>query len=145
MKNIMYAMALLLALLGTGCRKNNLTVPTPTEVTQLASGGTLTNVCIPNPPPTCPPCAVIYNPVCGCDGVTYFNACIALCVGITSYTQGPCGCLGQPQKVCNCPKNIDPVCGCNGVTYDNACYAECAGVLSYTAGACPPPYKLANR
>jgi Kazal-type serine protease inhibitor domain len=144
MKNVIYATALLMALMGTGCRKNNLTVPPPNEVTQLASGAILTKVCIPNPPPICPPCAYIYNPVCGCDGNTYFNPCVALCAGVQYTEGGPCGCLGKPQKVCVCPKNIDPVCGCNGVTYDNACYAECAGVLSYTPGPCPPPFEKAK-
>ncbi len=32
-----------------------------------------------------------YNPVCGCDNVSYDNACIAeKCYGVSTWTQGPC-------------------------------------------------------
>ena len=32
----------------------------------------------------------IYEPVCGCNGVTYSNSAEAECKGITSYRQGEC-------------------------------------------------------
>ena len=35
-------------------------------------------------------CEKIYAPVCGCDKVTYANACMAECVGITSFRSGTC-------------------------------------------------------
>ena len=36
-------------------------------------------------------CAEIYEPVCGCDGVTYSNACLATYTGgVTSWEEGPC-------------------------------------------------------
>ena len=36
-------------------------------------------------------CIEIYQPVCGCDGVTYPNSCYAANFnGITSYTNGIC-------------------------------------------------------
>lgn len=37
-------------------------------------------------------CPTIYDPVCGCDSVTYANECVAYYYhGITQWTHGPCG------------------------------------------------------
>ena len=36
-------------------------------------------------------CPMVYDPVCGCDNITYSNDCVAGCSGVKSWTPGECG------------------------------------------------------
>ncbi len=85
-------------------------------------------------------CPANNQPVCGCNGITYPNACVAEASGITFYTAGSCNTICvNPQNMnpnAVCPTIYNPVCGCNGVTYSNSCVADAAGVMSYTPGVC---------
>jgi hypothetical protein len=87
-------------------------------------------------------CPNNYDPVCGCNDVTYSNSCLAEAAGVKSWTRGECSsssdnsCQGITDPGRICPNNYDPVCGCNDVTYSNSCLAEAAGVKTWTRGEC---------
>lgn len=58
---------------------------------QRAPGSTASTRCI-DPGKVNPDriCTMQYDPVCGCDGKTYSNPCVASSAGVRTYTAGPC-------------------------------------------------------
>jgi hypothetical protein len=135
--------------------------------------------CQPNAEPdgVCTPipqaCITLWDPVCGCDGVTYGNECVADMSGVRIAHRGECGqscsdptgvgcppdefcklpigvCDATIDGVCTrmpqgCPDVWMPVCGCDGVTYGNECEADHAGASLKHRGECGPDVCAASR
>ena len=137
-----------------------------TCVSAAGSCGTLPKFdghCMPLPT-TCPP---LLEQVCGCDGVTYDNACLALKAGTSAFASGPCTagfnlCSAKQPSICtggsycetfgcdfftsggvcapqpaSCPAISAPVCSCSGTTFANECLLQQAGLGKASDGACP--------
>lgn len=103
-------------------------------------------------------CSLVEDLVCGCDGDTYTNACIAHQAGVRVAATGECACTENTdceateycmKSACGdaggeCierPSGCDDVgtgaCGCDGVTYVNECSLGAAGANLASLGECP--------
>ena len=73
--------------------------------------------------------------ICGSDGKTYTNLCIAACHGASCNGTGPC-----VINSCDCSKcdrsNFQPVCASDGNSYFNNCWATCAHLTVTSQNCC---------
>ena len=53
-------------------------------------------------------CPTVFDPVCGCNGMTYGNSCYAMYLGgVVSWTQGECDDNGGQGAPDECPTDIN--------------------------------------
>jgi hypothetical protein len=100
------------------------------------------DVCADDSPGVCTdvlsPCPTVIIPVCGCDGVTYNNACEANAAGVNVASEGACAgggggeCGGAAGDTCA----DDEFCRLE----PGACSPDAEGVCTVIPGVCPVSY-----
>jgi hypothetical protein len=91
---------------------------------------------------TCEPkpvgCGKNYQPMCGCDGVTYGNPCLAASAGVSVLYAGPCLLTGK-----TCGGGEPPACGPGEYCHfpdEKGCYPGAIGTCEKTPEGCTDIY-----
>lgn len=82
-------------------------------------------------------CFPEYKPVCGCDGITYGNSCVASFLGIKKKTKGICNVLNPRPVAClsdgDCPPGI---CSGGKMYQKYSCLENMCNELNFFADPC---------
>jgi len=118
---------------------SNLDCPSGTSYCDKPSCGSPSGTCVLFPVEGCNE----EQPVCGCDGLTYFDHCLRQAAGIAAETPGPCPGLtcGGPSKVA-CP--ADTFCAQLGGMGPGHCSPVAEGNCWVLPAQCPPPSQGSN-
>lgn len=115
---------------------NGNTTPAPAPKFETQTGGLVS-------------CEATVDEVCGDDGNTYRNACLAEKANV-KFTAGKCEAKTEASQTGTttetttgstlqvCTREYDPVCGDDGNTYANTCLVEYAKAKIVSFGACEP-------